>query len=71
MREEAALAHVELLREAADGKAFETFDGSDIHGAAEDGLAGTDSTGLAANDRFGGRMPRMKSLWHEGSVTQK
>lgn len=71
VREEAAFAHVELLREAADGEAFETFDGGDVHGAAENSVAGAQSAGLAADQEFGRVAGMVKRARHEGIVTQK
>ncbi len=56
MREEAALAHAELLGKGADGEAFEALRGSDIDGAGEDRIAGTDAFGLFAKDSLEGRL---------------
>jgi hypothetical protein len=50
MREEAALAHAELLGERADGEALEALRGSDINGAGEDGFASAQSFGLEMKD---------------------
>jgi hypothetical protein len=46
--EEAALAHAEFFGETADGEALEAFDGGNVYGAAEDGVAGADAAGLVS-----------------------
>jgi hypothetical protein len=71
--EEAALAHPQLFGEGADGETFEALSGSNIDGAGEDGFAGAQAFGLAAEDRafeavFAGR--RTKGARHEKTLTQ-
>ena len=52
MSKEAALAHVEIFRERADGEALEALDRSNVDGAGEDGFAGAKAAGLAARSRL-------------------
>ena len=54
--EEAALADAEGGGEFADGKGFEAFEGGEVDGFAEDGVAGFQAAGAAAGSwwRFGG-----------------
>ena len=66
--EEAALAHAEFFGETADGEALEAFDGGNVDGAAEDGVAGADAAGLVSGCGLawgaeGGR--------HDGECTTK
>ena len=81
MGEEAALAHAELLGEGANGEAFEALRGSDIDGAGENGFAGAEAFGLAAEGgSVDGPLERLagaffpgtgaKGLNHENTVTQ-
>ena len=46
--EETALAHLQGFRQTANGEAFQTLQGGDIDGAAEDGFASAKAAGLAA-----------------------
>jgi hypothetical protein len=63
MGEEAALAHAEFFGEAADGEALEAFEGGDVDGAAEDGVAGAETAGLVAR---GGLVWGAEGRRHEG-----
>ncbi len=56
--EEAALADAEGGSELSDGEGFETFDGGDIDGFAEDGVAGFEAAGAASGGRRGVVVPR-------------
>jgi hypothetical protein len=52
MSKEAALAHVEIFRERADGEALEALDRSNVDGAGEDCFAGAKAAGLATRSRL-------------------
>jgi hypothetical protein len=62
-----ALAHFQVIGEAADGEAFETFERSEMNGAQENRFASAEAAGLATRRGFawdaGGE-------GHEGIVTQ-
>jgi len=45
VREQAALAHAEVLGQAAEGQALEAVRGGDLGGAREDGVAGEGEEG--------------------------
>jgi len=65
--EKAALAHFQVVSEAADGEAFETLEGGEMYGAEQDSSASAEAAGLAA---WGGFAECGRGERHEGSVTQ-
>jgi hypothetical protein len=68
MRKETALAHAQHLGKRADRKTVESLNRSDIHGARQNGLAGTQSASLAARHRlFAGNA---SALRHGGTIAQ-
>jgi hypothetical protein len=62
----AALAHFQIIGEAADGETFETFERGEMDGAQEDRFASAEAAGLAARRGFAWDA---RGEGHEGSVT--